>query len=160
MKRIWTIAPLLLIAAAASLAINARNDSATASSNRTDRTIRLSLVKGPFHAVDQPPAGNSVGDEGIFAGKLVKHGHTRGRVQAYCLVMPSNRQECTFTYALARGQIASVVGYGKGLSGNSGNHLSHDPIVGGSRAYAGATGQIVGREVGPKRDRLVFHLLG
>jgi hypothetical protein len=59
------------------------------------------------------------------------------------------------TYGLPGGQIATVVGYGKGYSGS---HTSRDPIVGGSGAYAGARGEISDREVGPREDQLVFHL--
>jgi hypothetical protein len=156
MKRTGTIAAILLVAAAATLALNTRNDSATASPGGGTRTIRLTLLKGFFDGVDQPPRGDSVGDEQIFGGKLVSHGHPRGRVQAYCVVISSTNQECSFTYALHGGQLAVLVGYGKGVSGN---HSSRDPIVGGSGVYAGARGEISGREVGPRKDRLVFHLV-
>jgi hypothetical protein len=156
MKRIGTIAAILLVAAAVALALNSRGDSATASSGGGARTIRLTLVKGFFHGVDQPPQGDSVGDEQIFGGKLISHGHPPGRLQAYCVVISPASQECSLTYALDGGQVASLVGYGKGFSGN---HRSTDPIVGGSGLYAGARGEISDREVGPRKDRLVFHLV-
>ena len=156
MKRTGTIAAILLVAAAAALALNARSDSATASSGGGARLMRLTLLKGFFHGVDQPPHGDSVGDEQIFGGKLVSNGHARGRVQAYCVVISPSNQECSFTYALHGGQVASLTGYGKGFSGN---HRSSDPIVGGTGLYAGARGVISDREVGPRADRLVFHLV-
>jgi hypothetical protein len=155
-KRTGTIAAILLVAATAALALNTHSDSATASSAGAARTIRLTLLKGFFDGVDNPPHGDSVGDEQIFGGELISHGHPRGHLQAYCVVISSTNQECSTTYALQGGQIASLVGYGRGFSGN---HSSHDPIVGGSGVYAGARGEISDREMGPRKDRLVFHLV-
>jgi hypothetical protein len=153
MKRIG-IAGIVLVAAAVGLALT-QGSSATAGSGGGATTIRLTLVKGFFHAVDQPPRGNSVGDGQIFGGKLIGQGHPRGRLQAYCVVISPTNQECSFTYALPGGQLAALVGYGRGLSGN---HSSRDPIVGGSGAYSGARGEVFDREVGPRKDRLVFRL--
>ena len=156
MKRTGTIAAILLVAATAALVLNARSDPATASPGGGARTMRLTLLKGFFHGVDQPPRGDSAGDEQIFGGKLLSRGRPRGRVQAYCVVISTSNQECSFTYALHGGQLASLAGYGEGFSGN---HGSRDPIVGGSGLYAGARGEILDREVGPRTDRLVLHLV-
>jgi hypothetical protein len=156
MKRIGTVAGIVLVAAAAPLALTMHGSSATASPGGGTTTMRLTLVKEFFHGVDQPPRGNSVGDAQIFGGKLIGHGHPRGRLQAYCVVISRTNQECSFTYALPGGQLASLVGYGRGLSGN---HSSRDPIVGGSGTYSGARGEISDREVGPRKDRLVFRLV-
>ena len=156
MKRIGTVAGIVLVAAAATLALSTHGSSATASPGGETTTMRLTLVKGFFHGVDQPPRGNSVGDAQIFGGKLIGHGHPRGRLQAYCVVISSTNQECSFTYALPGGQLASLVGYGRGFSGI---HISSDPIVGGSGTYFGARGEVSDREVGPRKDRLVFRLV-
>lgn len=156
MKRIGAITGILLVATGASVALNAHGDPAMAGSDGGATTMRLTLLKEFFHSVDQAPRGNSVGDEQIFGGALIGHGHRRGRLQAYCVVISATNQECSFTYALGGGQLASLVGYGKGLSGN---HSSRDPIVGGSGVYAGARGEISDREVGARKDRLVFRLV-
>jgi hypothetical protein len=154
MKRIGIIAATLLLGVTATLA-GVRGHSAVASSSG-EQTIQLALVKGSFHSVDQRPHGYSPGDMQIFGGRLVSDGQTRGRVQAYCVVVSSSNQECSFTYALDGGQIAAVVGYGKGLSANK---SSTDPIVGGTGAYEGARGEISDSEVGPRKDELIIHLI-
>jgi hypothetical protein len=156
MKRIGAIAGILLIATVSILALNAHGDSAVAGPGGGARTMRLTLLKQFFHSVDQAPRGNSVGDAQIFGGELIGDGHRRGRLQAYCVVISATNQECSFTYALHGGQLASLVGYGRGFSGS---HSSHDPIAGGSGVYAGARGEISDREVSAQKDRLVFRLV-
>ena len=157
MRRIGIVAATLILGVTAIL-VSARGQSAVAaSSSGGEQTIQLTLAKGFFHQVDQHPPGFSPGDVQIFGGRLLSSGQPRGRVQAYCVVVSSSNQECSFTYALDGGQIAAVVGYGKGLSANK---TSTDPIVGGTGAYEGARGQISDREVGPRKDELVIHLLG
>jgi hypothetical protein len=154
MKRIGIVAAALLLGVTASLA-GARGHSAAASPSG-EQTIQLTLVKGFFHPVDQRPRGFSPGDMQIFGGRLVSDGQTRGRVQAYCVVVSSFNQECSFTYSLDGGQIAAVVGYGKGLSAKK---SSTDPIVGGTGAYEGARGEISDSEAGPRKDDLIIHLI-
>jgi hypothetical protein len=156
MKRIGAIAGILLIATVATLALNAHGDSAVAGSGGGVSTMRLTLLKQFFHSVDQAPRGNSVGDVQIFGGELIGGGHRRGRLQAYCVVISATNQECSFTYALHGGQLAALVGYGRGFSGS---HSSRDPIAGGSGVYAGARGEISDREVSAQKDRLVIRLV-
>lgn len=154
MKRIGIVTAALLLGVTVILA-GPRSHSAAASSSG-EQTIQLTLVKGFFHPVDQRPRGLSPGDMQIFGGRLVSDGQTRGRVQAYCVVVSSSNQECSFTYALDGGQIAAVVGYGRGLSANK---SSTDPIVGGTGVYEGARGEISDMEVGPRKDELIIHLV-
>lgn len=157
MKR-EAIVALTVVAAAAAVvvALGAGGESASGRTSAKETTMHLTLVKGFFKGVDQPPQGDSPGDEQLFGGSLRHHGHKRGRMQAYCVDLPPANQECPFTYALPHGQLAVLTAYGKGFSGN---HTSRDPIVGGSGIYADARGEIVGREVSPRRDRLVVHLI-
>jgi hypothetical protein len=156
MKRWGIIAVVATLAVAVALG-GTRSHSASAQTGGGERTIQLTLVKGFFHLVDEGKRGHSPGDVQIFGGRLVSNGQTRGKLQAYCVVVTKSNQECSFTYALDGGQIASMPGFGKGLSAG---RSSIDPIVGGTGPFEGARGQISGTEVGPRTDMLTIHLVG
>src|SRR5436190_18436239 len=102
--------------------------------------------------LDVAPKGESPGDMGIKAGTLYAKGKRVGHYEGECVLLPSHSSLCSFTLALHGGQILIQSGSGNGL--NDGPTV-HEPMIGGSGAYAGARGEGVDREQGGKD---IFHL--
>ena len=108
--------------------------------------------------VDAAPAGDSPGDVAVVSGKIFKSGSSKqiGRYQGVCYTMvPKSNSECTFTFALADGQITVTSAYGKGFNGAN---VVHDAIVGGTRAYRHARGEGIGVETSDTTGRETIHL--
>ena len=120
------------------------------------KTITVDGKVTAFTPIDQPPKGDSPGDLGVLAGTLTRGGKAVGSYQGYCISItgPSN-SECTFTYALADGQIVVTTGYGKF---NGAANRSSSPIVGGTGAYSDARGWVDETETGDGSFHSVFHL--
>jgi hypothetical protein len=125
-------------------------------SSPSQRLITLIGHQKSFHIVDNAPAGDSAGDAGVLAGTLSQHGKHVGRYQGYCVQIDSRgHSQCTFTYALPKGQIVIEVGYGPGVNGNN---TTHEPVVGGTGHYAKARGYATGRETSQTTIKEVIHL--
>jgi hypothetical protein len=69
--------------------------------------------------------------------------------------VPKSDSECTFSFALAGGQITVISAYGKGFNGSK---VVHDAIVGGTRAYRNARGEGIGVETSDTTGRETIRL--
>ena len=156
MKRSLTLIALLAVAGSVTAVVTASGQPAHASKARV---IRVDAKFTAQHLVDAAPAGNSDGDNQLGSGLLRKAGTTKnvGRFVTSCINIPTNSGECTFTFALPGGKIAVLASYGKGFSGDV---SAHDPIIGGTGAYASARGYIVDKETGEGKLSVVFHVTG
>lgn len=159
MKRKHLIAAIAALGAgSAVVAVTASGRPATAS---RARTIRLVERKTSFKLVDTAPKGESTGDTGVLAGELLSAGSSRkvGSFEGVCvLVKPAvGNSECTFTLSLAGGQLTTHAGYGKGFNGDK---VVHEAVLGGTRAFRGARGEVVSRETGETTERLTVRLGG
>ena len=106
--------------------------------------MTLDLHQTAERIVDQAPAGDSPGDMAVLAGEMQRDGKPAGQYQGYCIYITSGaNSQCTFTLALADGQLVLSTGYG---AFNGDTPPSRDPIVGGSGAYSTARGYAAGEE--------------
>jgi hypothetical protein len=130
----------------------------SASGATAAKTIRLDFKLTNVKVVDAAPKGQSRGDYGVISGTLLTPGTREqvGRYQGICFTTaPPAGSECTITYSLAGGQITTTTAYGKGFNGDA---VSHDAIVGGTRNYANARGELVGRETGDTTGTMTVRL--
>jgi hypothetical protein len=130
----------------------------TTASNATGSTTQTLTLVGhvkAMHIVDNGKKGDSAGDVGTISGTLSRGGKQVGRYLAVCTQFDARGHSiCQFVLALPDGQLEIQSGYGKGLNGN---RLVHDAIIGGTGAYAGATGDATGTE-GGRTFKEVIHL--
>jgi hypothetical protein len=113
------------------------------------RTIALTLSGGKIAAVDEPPrhhgphSPNSAGDIVIETGRL--SGDRAGRFFLHCTAMKPGRDLtkepflCHATYVLADGAINAT-----GVIRLEDPNAIHAAVTGGTGAYAGARGTLVG----------------
>jgi hypothetical protein len=147
-----------LAVVAALAALVAATAVVSASGATADHTIRLDFKLQDVKVVDAAPKGQSRGDYGVISGTLSAPGSHKqaGHYQGICFTTtPPAGSECTITYSLAGGQITTTTAYGKGFNGDA---VSHDAIVGGTRRYANARGELVGRETGDTTGTMTIHL--
>jgi hypothetical protein len=110
------------------------------------------------HIVDTAPKGDSAGDFGTLKGTLSRNGKRVGHYLGQCTQFDGHGDSvCQFVFALSDGQIDIEAAYGKGLNGS---RTVHDAVVGGTGAYAGATGYGVGQETGRTTLKETLHLEG
>lgn len=144
MHRLLPITVTLLAVVAVSTVLIAGADSAT----RPATTLRVSNKLDAIKLVDSAPRGRSAGDLAVLGGTLRAPGSRRviGHYQGTCVTMrPTSNSQCTFTWALAGGQLTTITAYGKHFNGET---TVHDAIVGGTGIYRDARGQGIGRETG------------
>lgn len=134
---------------------------APAASGRSgSTTIRLTEVPRNFQFVDVAPQDGtgkppSEGDEFVIGGRLVRGGKRVGTSNLVCTVTQpgaSGVSQCTGTLALSRGQIT--------FSGISRIASNHDvfAVIGGTGAYARATGTLASRQARGDNDTLTLRL--
>lgn len=143
MKRSLLITAPLAVLIAAFAAITANANTSTA---RHPTIIRLDTKRTSLKVIQATPPGRSPGDFALLAGDLLTPGTTRtiGHYQGVCFIInPPSNSECTFTYALAGGQITSLAAYGKNFNGEN---VVHEALVGGTHAYSNARGESIGQE--------------
>jgi hypothetical protein len=122
----------------------------------TSDTVQLDAKLTATKRIDAAPHGFSAGDRSLAAGTLVDTAKKKaGRILLNCVDMPAGTGECELTFALPAGHIAVLASYGKGFSGAS---SAHDPIVGGTGAYATARGFTDEVETGAGKMRFTLHL--
>jgi allene oxide cyclase len=122
------------------------------------QTIRLDFKMTSARRVDSAPKGMSVGDYGVVGGRLFAAGTSRqvGQYQGICFMTAAkNGSECTFTLALADGQITTMAAYGAGFNGNK---VVHDAIIGGTGAYRTARGEVLGEETGDTTGKMTVEM--
>jgi len=142
MNRRLPIAVALLAAASVPAVLTAGADSATGRAT----TLRLANRIDAIKLVDAAPRGNSPGDLAVLGGTLRAPGSTRviGHYQGTCTTMkPPTNSECTFTWAVAGGQITTITAYGRNFNGEN---TVRDAIVGGTGSYRDVRGEGIGKE--------------
>ena len=143
--------------ALAVVALAAMGLAAATGSAATSDTLQLSAKLTTTKRLDAAPKGYSPGDRSLAAGTLVdtETNKKAGRILLDCVDMPAGTGECVLTFALPTGHLAVLASYGKGFSGGS---SAHDPIVGGTGAYATARGYTDEIETGEGKMRFTLHL--
>ena len=127
-------------------ALLAAMTTATVGSAASTKSVTINLVEKDiaFNFVDNPPKGGknkppSMGDSFVFTSALLtKSGGRAGHLEATCTVTTAGAKgwsTCTGVLALAGGQLAAVA-----LVPTQNNVPQDISIVGGTGAYAGATG--------------------
>ena len=156
MKRL--IAGTVGVAAAIAVAGAAVDASGHAVHASRTTVLRIDFKTTALKINDVAPKGHSPGDVGLVSGPLFAAGSTRriGRYQGVCYTtVPKSDSECTFSFALAGGQITVISAYGKGFNGSK---VVHDAIVGGTRAYRNARGEGIGVETSDTTGRETIRL--
>jgi hypothetical protein len=123
----------------------------------TSDTVQLDAKLTATKHIDAAPKGYSAGDRSLAAGTLVDAMTKKrsGHILLDCVDMPAGTGECALTFALPAGHVAVLASYGKGFSGQS---TAHDPIVGGTGAYATARGHTDEVETGNGKMHFTLHL--
>jgi hypothetical protein len=121
------------------------------------RTFRVVAITTEEEFLDLGAEGFSVGDEGVFAEKLLKGGEEVGHSGGVCTVTSIERGEaqCVATAWFGGGQITVQGLIGIGAGGPESFVL---PITGGSGKYEGAEGEVHVRGVSDTKSILTFHL--
>ena len=156
MKRTFATAVLAAVAVAIAAAVGASGESAHTAGTTV---MRIDYRTTGLKVVDAAPKGDSPGDFGVVSGKLFAHGGSKriGSYQGICHTMtPKSKSECTFTFALAGGQITVISAYGKGFNGSK---VVHDAIVGGTHTYRNARGEGIGVETSDTSGTETIHLI-
>lgn len=152
MRRIIATAVTGLAATAGAIGVT----SASSASGTTTETFTLVGHVKAEHVVDNGKKGDSAGDFGTISGTLSRDGKKVGRYLGVCTQFDARGHSvCQFVFALPGGQLDLESAYGKGVNGG---RVVHDAIVGGTGAYAGASGEGVGRETGRTTIKEVVHL--
>lgn len=153
MNRRLPIAVLVVVAGVpAALAVGA--DSAPSRAT----TLRVAFKIDAAKLIDAAPHGNSPGDVAVLSGTLRAPGTSQviGHYHGTCTTMkPASDSECTFTWALAGGQITTIAAYGDNFNGQ---RVVQDAIVGGTGRYRDARGQGIGKETGETTGLETFQL--
>lgn len=153
MKRLLIVAVAIAVPIVAAVTASGHSPRASAA-----KVLHIDYKATALKVVDAAPTGDSPGDLGVVSGKLFQSGSSKqiGRYQGVCYTMtPKSNSECTFTFALAGGQITVISGYGKGFNGSK---VVHDAVVGGTRAYRNARGEGVGVETSDTTGTETIHL--
>jgi hypothetical protein len=127
-----------------------------ASASRSGITLHLVEKDVGFNFVDNPPRGGqkkppSMGDQITFtANVLTKSGKRAGHLEAMCTITRGGKNgfgTCNGIMALAGGDLALM-----GITSIAGNGPNTIAIVGGTRAYEGASGSIRSVPRGPNSN--------
>jgi hypothetical protein len=121
------------------------------------KTIHVDARLTAEKHVDQAPQGDSPGDVALASGNLLAPDSTRkvGHVVLDCVNIPPHYGECSITFALHGGHIASLGSFGPGFSGDtSGN----DPVIGGTGIYRKARGYVHTQEGSGNAQKYTIHL--
>jgi hypothetical protein len=142
--------------ALAAVALTAAGVAAATGTAATSDTLQLNAKLTATKRIDAAPKGFSAGDRSLAEGTLVDPAKKKaGHLLLNCVDMPAGTGECMLTFALPAGHVAVLASYGKGFSGES---SAHDPIVGGTGAYATARGYTDETETGEGKMRFTLHL--
>lgn len=147
----------LLTAAVAAIGTGA-TVAATAGGQQPTKTIQVIEKRTAFKLIDNGRKGESAGDFGLLSGDLLGTDRKRlGRYQGVCVVLEpaSGRTQCTFTLSFADGQVTTQAGYGKGFNRSK---VVHEAIVGGTRSYSDARGEVLAEETGATTGKLTIQL--
>jgi hypothetical protein len=123
-----------------------------------ERTLRVTGITTEEGFSDLGDEGFSLGDQGVFAEKLLKGGKKVGHSGGVCTITSLEREEaqCVVTAWFRGGQI-TVQGL-VDIANESEPFVL--PITGGSGKYEGAEGEVHVRPVSDTKEILTFHLDG
>ncbi|MCL4289090.1 MAG: hypothetical protein KJ051_02335 [Thermoleophilia bacterium] len=133
---------------------------AGASSERSF-TLLVRYDKSSFETDDVAPKGTSVGDQFFFTGALTRDGKPAGRLEDMDVVIDPRIEGFARWATLLLPEGTIVAAGGGGNRGASGWHPPAEDslaILGGTRAYAGATGEITVRDRPDGTQRLTISL--
>ncbi len=147
---------LSVVIAAAALVVGLAIPAAGSSGNG-DRysTIRVTAIVTELNLIPVSHKGPSLGDEIVFAEKLLQGGHQVGHEGAVCTTVSLVRHEaqCVATYSFRGGQITAqaliILGSTAPYNG---------AITGGTGTYQGAGGEVHVRSVSASEGILTFRL--
>ena len=134
----------------------------TAKANPDQRfTLIVHYEKSSFRTDDIAPKGHTVGDQMFFTGALTQNGEPAGRLEDMDIAI--DRQIEGFarwaTLLLPQGTIIAAGGGGnKGASGWHPSAADRLAVLGGTSAYAGATGEITVRDLRDGTQQLTVTL--
>ena len=156
MKRPLRIA-IASAATTAALLVGAVGSAPASANNPDDRTLRFDVQFSPFFYLDLGEPGPSMGDQIVAHDVLVdKSGKQVGHDGVSCIFTDPNggpEAECTGTFALADGQIATQFL-------NTPPAVKHFAVTGGTGAYRNVRGEAVLVEHGDGTGTVTFKLIG
>ena len=126
-------------------------------------TLVVRYDKSSFKTDEVAPKGTSVGDQFFFTGALTRNGKPAGRLEDMDVVVDRRIEGFARWATLLLPEGTIVAAGGGGNRGASGWHPTAEDrlaILGGTRAYAGATGEITVRDLPNGTQRLTVDLLG
>jgi hypothetical protein len=116
---------------------------ASAGRSETPAPFSVRISSGSDKTLDLGRPGFSVGDQDLFTGTIVRDGthvgHMVGRCTTARVGATTADQVCEWTLSFGDGQISA---FGVVVSGQQGPGTFVLPIVGGTRRYAMAAGQL------------------
>jgi hypothetical protein len=158
-RRTWLGVSLLACAALAAVASVRAAD--TTAPHRL--VLTATYEKSSFVTDDVPPKGRSVGDQTFFSASLTRAGVPTGRLEDMDVAIDRRIQGLTrwITLLLPDGTIVAAGGGGnRGASGWKPEASDRFAVLGGTKAYEGARGEIVVRDLPDEKQQLTVDLLG
>jgi hypothetical protein len=150
MKRISMLAALTAVAGVAALAASASGSDERATEAKT---IRLEGEITAQQPVDNPPAGESAGDLGVFTENLSRAGRRIGEMTGSCvLIRPPAHFQCSAIAQLPEGDLALTANVAEG-------GRSKGAVTGGTGRYRRARGTFVAKPVAEGRERITIRVL-
>jgi hypothetical protein len=150
------------IAAGAALGLLLLGSSVLAgTSGKQQFTLLVRYEKSSFKTDEVAPKGPSVGDQFFFTGALTRNGKPAGRLEDMDVGIDGRIQGFArwATLLLPEGTIVAAGGGGnKASSGWKPSAEDRLAILGGTRAYAGATGEITMHDLPDGTQRLTVGL--
>ncbi len=150
MKRISMLAALMAVAGVAALAASASGSGERATEAKT---IRLEGEITAQQLVDNPPAGESAGDLGVFTENLSRAGRRIGELTGSCvLIRPPAYFQCSAIAQLPEGDLALTANVAEG-------GRSKGAVTGGTGRYRRARGTFAAKPVAEGRERITIRVL-
>ena len=121
------------------------------------QTITLQATTASLKCIPLPgqkPGREVPGDQCVFSEKLTRNGAPYGHDAVHCMVATVNDLVCTAAWMLPNGQITAA---GDGGSTTGSRKLL--PVVGGTRLYQGASGEVAIINTSGNTSTVTFHLM-
>ena len=154
LKRLGTLGVIVAVVALGVGLVGPAAGSGGDGRNGHHRTIKVLSINTEEDLVDVGMPDFSLGDEFVFASKLMRGGKQVGHTGVVCTITSVAREEsqCVGTAWFRKGQITI-----QGLVTEEPEVFAL-PITGGSGAFKGAEGQLVVRQVSDTEELLIFRL--
>jgi hypothetical protein len=144
------LVPLVAVLALVAVAVGGTLASASSSQARTLSLVAVDLPQS-MRSVDVGAKGQSAGDTIFFQETLLENGRKAGGSEVLCVTVSRTLGRCHGTLRLRGGTIEASGGT------RFGGRFSL-PVVGGTGAYAGASGVLTVIAVSTTRSRYVLEL--